>query len=100
MNITDEGANAIIENVYNTIIELIRARLMLTGYQCRGEGAHEAEISYLHELGFEDHDIRFVNLLRYNRNQILYKGKRFNKEYAEKVFEFLSKKYNKIKPSP
>ena len=39
----------------------------------------------------------FTNDLRYFRNGILYYGKSFDKEYGEKVLDFLNKTYPKLK---
>lgn len=94
----DENANDYIEDCYNIIMFKIRAILLKTGYKASGQGAHEAEISYLQKIDFNEKDVQFCNQLRYFRNGILYYGKRFDKEYAEKVIKFLNeinKKLNK-----
>jgi len=67
---------------------LIRARLYLEGFKASGEGAHEAEVSYLYETEFSEADIEFMNEMRFLRNGIKYYGRRLNKEYAEKVISF------------
>ena len=89
--INDENANYFIKNFYDIIMELIRARMLLEGFNSSGQGAHEAEVSYLKKLNFSDIDIDFANQLRYFRNGIMYYGKNFDKDYAEKVFEFIKK---------
>ena len=96
IGINDDNANYFIENVYDILIELIRARLLLTGYHSSGMGAHEAEVAYMRNLGFDEKDVRFMNDLRYFRNGILYYGKRFNSEYAQKVISFLGKVYPQL----
>jgi hypothetical protein len=91
IGINDENANYFIKNFYDIIMELIRARMLLEGFNSSGQGAHEAEVSYLKKLNFSDIDIDFANQLRYFRNGIMYYGKNFDKDYAEKVFEFIKK---------
>ena len=74
-------------------MELIRAKMLLEGFNSSGKGAHEAEVAYLRELKFSESDVQFANQLRYFRNGITYYGKRFNKDYALKVLGFLDKIY-------
>ena len=76
---------------------LIRAKLYLKGYNASGQGAHEAEISYLKILGFAEKDIQFADQMRYFRNGILYYGTALDKEYAEKVIEFTKSISPKLK---
>jgi len=89
IGLNDENANDIIEDCYNILIGLIRANMLLAGFNSSGSGAHEAEIAYLKILGFSEKNIEFANQLRYFRNGIMYYGKSFDKEYAEKVYAFL-----------
>ena len=97
IKITDDNANYFIENVYDVLIELIRAKLFIDGFKSSGEGAHEAEVSYLRKLNFPEADVKFMNSLRYFRNGIKYYGKSFDKEYAKRVLFFLDKVYLKLK---
>jgi hypothetical protein len=85
----NKNANSIIKDSYDIIMELIRAKLFLGGYSSSGSYSHEAEVAYLYELKFEEKDILFLNELRYFRNSIMYYGKILDKEYAEKVYNFL-----------
>ncbi len=91
IGINNKNANSIIKDCYDIMMERIRAKLLLEGYSSSGSYAHEAEISYLRKLGFSDNEISFLNELRYFRNSITYYGKILDKEYAEKVFDFLKK---------
>lgn len=75
---------------------LVRSRLLKDGYSASGEGAHEAEVSYMRKLGFSEVDVRLINDLRFYRNGILYYGKIFNTEYANKIISFLQKNYEKL----
>lgn len=97
VGIKDENANDYVEYCYDIIMHLIRAKLCLEGYSISGQGAHEAEVSYLMVLGFTENDVRFADQMRYFRNGILYYGKRFDKEYAEKVLRFLEAVYPKLR---
>ena len=59
-----------IEKMYDILIELIRAKMLKDGFKAHGEGAHEAEVSYMRKIGFNELDISFMNELRYFRNGI------------------------------
>jgi len=78
-------------------MELIRAKMLLEGYNASGFGAHEAEVSYLRVLGFNEKDVQFADQLRFFRNGMLYYGTILDKEYAERVIEFTKKTYAKLK---
>ncbi|OGJ17910.1 hypothetical protein A3K73_02795 [Candidatus Pacearchaeota archaeon RBG_13_36_9] len=97
IGIDAQNSEDIIEDCHNIILGIIRARMLLSGFSASGQGAHEAEVAYLGELDFSEQEIEFVNQLRYFRNGILYYGKKFDKEYAKKVFSFLEKFKEKIK---
>jgi hypothetical protein len=97
IGINDRNANSIVKDCYDIIIELIRAKLLTDGYSSSGSYAHEAEVAYLQELSFEENDIVFMNELRYFRNSVTYYGKILDKEYAQKVYDFLEGFYPKMK---
>ena len=97
MKIDDDNANSIIKDCYDIIMELIRAKLFLDGYNSSGQFAHEAEVSYLKKLGFSDNEVSFINDLRYFRNSINYYGKILSVEYAKQVLSFTNKIYPKLK---
>jgi len=97
IGINEFNSNIIIKESYDSIMALIRAKLFLSGFGSSGIGAHEAEVAYLRKLGFSEFDVQFVNQLRYFRNGIMYYGKKFDKEYAEKVFIFLKKISEKLR---
>jgi len=90
IGINKKNANSIIKDCYDILMELIRAKLLLNGYNSSGRFAHEAEVSYLRKLNFLDSEISFLNDLRYFRNSVTYYGKILDKEYAEKVISFMS----------
>jgi len=91
IGINKKNANSIIKDCYDILMELIRAKLLLNGYNSSGRFAHEAEVSYLKKLNFLDSEISFLNDLRYFRNSAIYYGKILDKEYAEKVISFMNK---------
>lgn len=97
MGIKDENANDYVEDCYNIIMPIIRAKMLLDGYNSSGYGAHEAEVAYMKLLWFEEKEINFANQLRFFRNGILYYGKQFDAEYGNKVINFLNKIYPKLK---
>ena len=78
-------------------MHLLRAKLYSEGYSAKGHGAHEAEISYLSVLGFEEREVQFADQMRYFRNGILYYGTSLDLEYAEKCIMFTKKISLKLK---
>lgn len=97
LGIKSENANDYIEYCYDIIMHLVRAKLYLDGYSIGGQGAHEAEISYLRIIDFNESDVLFADQMRYFRNGILYYGTSQDREYAEKVIEFTQRIYPKLK---
>ena len=97
LKVTNENADYFVENAYDVLIGMIWAKLLTDGFKSSGEGAHEAEISYLRRLHIAEADIRFMNSLRYFRNGIKYYGEAINKDYAESVLLFMDKFYLKLK---
>ena len=77
-------------------METIRAKMLLDGFNASGYGAHEAEVAYLRNLGFSESNVQFLDQIRFFRNGMLYYGTIIDKEYAEKVYEFLGKIYPKL----
>ena len=94
---TNDNANSIIRLCYDILMEMIRASMLKKGFNSSGQGAHEAEVSYLRVLGFNENDVMFADQLRYFRNGIVYYGKILDAQYAKKVIEFLEKTYPKLK---
>jgi len=97
IGIDKDNANDYVEYCYDMMMLLIRAKLYLLGYSSSGKGAHEAEVSYTRMIGFKEKDVRFLDQIRYFRNGILYYGKTFDAEYAEKVVEFTKIIYARLK---
>jgi len=97
IGVNEDNANDYVEYCFDTIMNLVRAKLYLKGYSTSGQGAHEAEVSYLREMGFTEKDIQFADQLRYFRNGILYYGTSLDKEYADKVLEFTKKTHPRLK---
>ena len=80
------NSNYVIETCYDVLIEILRAKLLVKGFKT---DSHEAEVSYMRNLGFSENDVNFMNQLRYFRNGIKYYGRIFEKEYSDKVIKFL-----------
>lgn len=95
--INEKNSSTIVKTCYDIIMELTRAIMLKNGFNSSGRGAHEAEISYLREIGLSETDVQFADSLRYFRNGILYYGKRLDEEYAKKTFNFLNKIYPKLR---
>lgn len=88
LGISDKTANDLIKSCYDIIMELIRAKMLIEGYNASGFGAHEAEVSYLRRIDFKEKEVQFADQLRFFRNGMLYYGTSLDKIYAEKVIEF------------
>ena len=95
--VDDDNANMFVKSCYDILMELIRAKMLLEGYNAFGFGAHEAEVSYMRILGFDEKDVQFADQIRFFRNGMLYYGTQLDKIYAEKVLEFTKKIYAKLK---
>ncbi len=96
IGVKDENANDYAEYCYDIMMLLIRAKLYAKGYHASGSGAHEAEVSYLRVLGFNENEVQFADKLRYFRNGMLYYGTRIDREYAQMVLEFTKKNYPRM----
>ncbi len=97
IKLEDKNANMFIKSCYDILMELVRAKMLLEGYNASGFGAHEAEISYLRVLGFNENDVQFADKIRFFRNGMLYYGTIMDKVYAKKVIEFTKRIYSKLK---
>ncbi|MGV8171683.1 MAG: hypothetical protein ACP5OA_03250 [Candidatus Woesearchaeota archaeon] len=85
--------NVISEQCYDILMELIRAKMFIDGYN---SNSHEAEVAYMKIIGFSEADVKYMDELRYYRNGTKYYGTALNLEYAEKTVEFLNKTYPKL----
>ncbi len=99
IGIGDFNANDYLKKCYDIIMELIRAKMLLEGYNASGFKAHEAEVSYLRKIGVRENEVQFVNQMRFFRNGMLYYGTIFDEEYAKKVIEFTKKIYGSLTKS-
>ena len=97
IRINETNANDIMKSCYDILMELVRAKMILKGYNAAGQGAHEAEVSYLRMLDFNENDVQFADQVRFFRNGMLYYGKFIDKEYAEKALEFFNRIYPLLK---
>jgi len=97
IKLNDSNANAFVKSCYDILMELIRAKMLLEGYNASGFGAHEAEVSYMRVIGFDEKDAQFADQMRFFRNGMLYYGTILDKVYAEKVIKFTKEAYSKLK---
>lgn len=96
MGIENQNANDYVKKCYDILMELTRAKMLLEGLNASGFKAHEAEVAYWRNLQFKEQDIQFLDQIRFFRNGMLYYGTILDKEYAEKVFNFINKLYPKL----
>lgn len=97
IGLNEQNTNYIVESVYDILIELIRAKMLIGGFRASGHSAHTAEVSYMEIIGFSEEDRETMDRLRYFRNGIKYYGRKLPLEYAEKTINFLEKTYAKLK---
>ena len=97
IGLSDDNANDFVKSCHDILMGIIRAKMLLGGYNASGFGAHEAEISYLRVLGFDENDVQFADQIRFFRNGMLYYGTILDKGYAEKVIAFTKIIYSKLK---
>ncbi|MFH0929084.1 MAG: hypothetical protein V1818_01860 [Candidatus Aenigmatarchaeota archaeon] len=97
IKLDDSNANLFVKMCYDIVMEMLRAKMLLEGYNASGQGAHEAEVSYMRVLEFDEKDVQFADQLRYFRNGMLYYGTILDRVYAEKVVKFLKRMYPKMK---
>src|SRR3989344_1553264 len=97
LRLDDNNANLFVKSCYDIFMEIIRAKMLLSGYNASGFGAHEAEVSYMRTLGFNENDVQFADQIRFFRNGMLYYGTKVDKAYAEKVILFTKRIYSKLK---
>ena len=96
MGIDENNTNSIIKDCYDILMGLIRAKMFLEGFNASGYRAHEAEVSYMENIGFSENEVQFADQIRFFRNGMLYYGTILDKEYAEKVIKFTRESYKKI----
>lgn len=97
VGINADNASDYVEHCYDLIMFLIRAKMYLDGYSASGQGAHEAEVSYLRKLSLAEKEVQFMDQLRYFRNGIIYYGEGLDDEYAQKVISFTKTFYPKLR---
>ena len=97
IGISDENSNDIVEYCYDIIIGLIRAKMYIDGFKSSGKGTHEAEVSYLMEIGFSETESKFMDEMRYFRNGIKYYGKHFGRGYSKRAVEYMEGMVVKLK---
>ena len=97
LKIDESNANLFVKSSYDVLMEMIRAKMLLDGFNASGFGAHEAEVAYMRILGFSEKDVQFADQIRFFRNGIVYYGTILDKEYAEQVVSFAESNYSKLK---
>ncbi len=89
LGIDEFSANSLIKDIHDVIVQKIRAKMLLNGFNASGNFAHEAEVAYMKILNFSDYEASFVNELRKARNGITYYGRMFDNSYAEECYKFM-----------
>jgi hypothetical protein len=85
----------VIENVYDTLRELIEARLALEGYKSY---SHQATILFLKKFKqFNEFEISFLENLRKFRHGLKYYGKLASVSDSLKVLKFFKDIFSKLK---
>lgn len=86
--------NVIVDQCYDIIMELIRAKMFQDGYNAGN--SHEAEVTYMKIIGFSEAEAKYMDEIRYYRNGTKYYGTILNSEYMENVIDFLSNVYPRL----
>ncbi|MDD9953518.1 MAG: hypothetical protein OXR66_04220 [Candidatus Woesearchaeota archaeon] len=94
LEIKEENANYIVENVYDVLRELIEAHMSFEGYKSY---SHEANVAYLAEIDFRQRDVYFFDELRKRRHGVKYYGKNVKLDYARKTLQFLQQHYETLR---
>jgi hypothetical protein len=97
IGLRDDNANTLIKSTHDAIMGMIRAKMLINGFNASGSHAHESEVAYLRLMEFNENEVQFMDQLRYSRNGTMYYGIVFDKEYAERVLNFLRKIYPQLK---
>ena len=83
----EKFTSKIIEEYYESILELITAIMSIDGFKIRADviGSHMSTIDYLHKnyREVEEHEIRFIDDLRKKRIGIKYYGRRVKIDYVK-----------------
>ena len=85
ISLDDINARFVLEEYYESLLELIHALLSTNGYKCYN---HDCSISFLKEFYakiFSQSEIKFLNDVRMLRNDIKYKGKIISRIEAEEI---------------
>jgi len=96
IGLNEINANYISEGVYDIVIGLIRAKMLVDGFSASGHSAHAAEISYMRFMDFSESEINIMDRLRKFRNKVKYYGKQLTIEYAQNMLKILDKNYERI----
>lgn len=91
LGINQNNLSTYFKMCYDIIMELLRARLLLDGFNASGNYAHEAEVAYMRNLEFKEQDVQFLDQMRYFRNGLLYYGTILDTEYVKQVIGFINK---------
>ncbi|MEK6616644.1 MAG: hypothetical protein AABZ32_11150 [Bacteroidota bacterium] len=62
--------NFLVDFCYDLIMELVRAKMLIDGFNAGN--SHEAEVSYMRNLGFQETEVNFMDEVRYYRNGTKY----------------------------
>ncbi len=95
LKLNEKNAKYIVENIYDTLRDLIEAKLALNGFKSY---SHEATILFLKKFPeFKESEIRFMDDLRKTRNGIKYYGKNIELNEAKNVVDFSASILPKLK---
>jgi hypothetical protein len=92
--IDERTAQIYIDQIYDCLLQLIRAKMFFDGYKTL---SHEAEVSYALVLGLSGVDVKLLDELRYIRNGNKYYGEQIKKGYALQVYKYFLDVYPILK---
>ena len=98
---TSKYASKIIEEYYETVLELITALMSLDGYKTRSDltGSHITTIKYLKATckEFTEREIQLIDDFRERRNGIKYYGRHITAEYVNTYESQIKQTIEKLK---
>lgn len=89
LGVNDLSVDTYVKNGHDILMNYVRAKMLIDGYYASGWGGHEAEVSYLRNLGFSENEVQFADQLLFFRNGTMYYGTQLDVGYALKVLNFI-----------
>ena len=57
LGVGDLHVDSYVKEGHDILMSFVRAKMLIDGYSASGWGGHEAEVSYLRNLGFSENEV-------------------------------------------